>query len=212
MLLALLPVVRAEDSRFSLGIVALGAKAENYAEPARRFLVELTRRTQVDPHPEEGPRLVGQDLAGAPPFLWLAVGPGEIPPDFSEKLQRFLASGGTVFAEPATLPEGREALRLLEERLFPGRKPGFVEPEDLITRTFYFLNEDTSRHLSALEEKGRLVWISADAPVLRNVLNAREINAEDALRIGVNVVIYTLTGSYKNDLTHVRYLLRRRKH
>lgn len=208
--------VAAQDSRFAMGYLALGTAEAPLARGCARLLQELNARTQVDPAPE-GAQAVKPDLAAPPPFLWIGVGPAAgLDEALVERLQRFLAAGGTVFAEPDGAPGSLERLRELAGRVFPGRGPEQLKDGDLLTRTFFFLAPATAPLLRARLEAGRVAWVDACVPVGRAMdVGARvtggAMSDEEAVRLGVNMAVYTLTGSYKDDLTHLRYLFRRRK-
>lgn len=202
------------ESRFGAAYLELGARVMNIEQAGAAVMTELNHRTQVDPLPVGSWKALGGDFESPPPFVWIIVGAhAVIDAKLVEHLQRFLASGGTVFVEPEPGVGAQEKLRDLTERVFPKERPSVVDKSDLITRTFYFLDDQAISSLKVLEQSGRLVWISSTLPVLRHVADnvGDHPERESAVRIAVNVVIYTLTGDYKNDLTHVRYLLRRRK-
>lgn len=192
------------------------AAAEPQLLAGGEFLVqELNRRTQVDPFPDGGFRMLTAELEDVPPFLWIAVGAGaRIDQALSEKLERFMASGGTVFAEPDGSAVALEKLRNLAGRLFRDQAPKPLSEGDLPARTFYFLSPASMEKLRIKKAAGRLVWIDSSVPVLKALAEHGKESSEmgeEAIRASINIVMYTLTGSYKDDLTHVRYLLRRRK-
>ena len=200
-----------ENSRFSIAGLALGISPTKLQSSGITFLSELGRRTQVDPDPREGWSWTDNKLSNTRPFIWLIVGPSAaITPDLVVRLQRFMAMGGTILAESSTAPLARSLLQKLREELFRDKKHYALKKNDLLTRTFYILPPEISSRFRLISAFDRVVWIESQKPLLK-LMSGSAHSRELAIRAGINIVIYTLTGSYKDDLTHVNYLMRRKK-
>jgi len=198
-----------ELSRFSVGGLNIGENVVVLNRGKDDLLRELERRTQVDPDVQAGWVWVSQSLENSPPLLWLvlknaALADRELP----QRLQRFMAMGGTVFIENAGL--GQDELNAFRELVFPDKSAAAVAKDELLTRTFYILPPEVAARFKTVRQAGRVVWIESPMPMLSRlsgVTNDREMS----IRAAINIVLYALTGSYKDDLTHMRYLMRRRK-
>lgn len=202
-------VFSSELSRFSVGGLNLGESIANLNLGKDELIKELQRRTQVDPDLQKGWVWVNQDLKDAPPFLWIVLKSGTLyDKELPQRLQRFMAMGGTVFVENASFSQ--KELTELREKVFPKKEARAVDKDELLTRTFYILPPDISARFKTLRQAGRVVWVESPGPLLSK-LSGSSRDREMSVRASINLVLYSLTGSYKDDLTHMRYLMRRRK-
>lgn len=156
-----------------------------------------------------------------------------------QRLDRFMKTGGTLvidtadadrdFGEGLAGPGAARLRALLANLDLPPLEP--VPPDHVLTKSFYLLQEFPGRHAH-----GRL-WVEASrggadhdgvatiivgsngwaaawardahGNPLYPVMPGGEIQRERALRFGVNLVMYALTGNYKADQVHVPALLER---
>jgi hypothetical protein len=198
-----------ELSRFSVGGLNLGESIATLNQGKDELIKELQRRTQVDPDLQKGWVWVNQDLKNAPPFLWIVLKTSSLyDKELPQRLQRFMAMGGTIFVENASFSQ--KELTELREKVFPKKEARSVDKDELLTRTFYILPPDISTKFKTLRQAGRVVWVESPGPLLSK-LSGSSREREMAVRSSINLVLYSLTGSYKDDLTHMRYLMRRRK-
>jgi hypothetical protein len=160
-------------------------------------------------------------------------------PQAIEKLNRYLAVGGMVFFDTADQnligmssgDLGPGAQRLMEltagldvPRLMP------IPPDHVLTRSFYLLRDFPGRWIGGTlwveVPRGRVndgvsgvivgsndyaaAWATDDLgqPIFP-VTPGGERQREMASRLGVNVVMYALTGNYKSDQVHVQTILER---
>jgi hypothetical protein len=94
--------------------------------------------------------------------------------------------------------------------VFPDQKLRALKQDELLMRTFYILTPKMSSSLKTISRAGRVVWVEAARPLLKG-LSRSTAQREQRLRTCVNIVLYALTGSYKDDLTHLKFLMRRQK-
>ena len=198
-----------ELARFDLGGLYL-CKNSPPVESARQLIRELNQRTQVDPHDDAWHWMTNSDILKAPPLLWIFVeAQTVITKDIIDPIQRYLSNGGTIMIEGTGL-SSQNSIRQLREALFTQKDIRPLAPDALLTRTFYILPPHISSSLKTMFKGGRVVWIESSTPLLSDLshnMSSREMN----VRACLNIVLYTLTGSYKDDLTHLKYLMRRRK-
>jgi hypothetical protein len=198
----------------------------------------LNRRTAVDAGAPMPVDIEHDELVFFPLLYWPVV-PGEQPPSPQavERINKFLATGGTIlfdtqdqgqntpFSAGATQQRLQQVATGLE---IPTLMP--VPPEHVLTKSFYLMQEFPGRW------SGGTLWVEpADDAVNDGVANAivgsndyagawavdqngRALHAtvpggepqrELAYRFGVNLVMYALTGNYKNDQVHVPAILER---
>ena len=194
----------------------------------------LNRRTAVDAaEPMEVD--VEHDPLVFFPLLYWAVTPGETPPSPQaiERLNRFLATGGTILFDTRDQGgSGEDAQAMLQQLAhgldIPPLEP--VPPDHVLTKSFYLMQEFPGRWSS-----GKL-WVEPAEDVVNDgvssvivggndwagawaidgsgrplfpVVPGGEQQREMAYRFGVNLVMYALTGNYKSDQVHVPAILER---
>ena len=155
------------------------------------------------------------------------------------KVNDYLRNGGTILfdlREPAgggglfgQMSRGSQALRRLTQGIdVPPLRP--VPPEHVLTKAFYLLSDFPGRH------EGGQLWVedteTAGGDGVASVIVASndyvgawavdeigrprfavspggERQREMSYRVGVNIVMYALTGNYKADQVHVPAILER---
>jgi hypothetical protein len=145
-------------------------------------------------------------------------------------LRAFLALGGVIFVddfEPTSGAFGRAARRELA-RVVPDGAVIPINEENVIFRTFYLIRRAVGRvegpaGLEAIVRGGapQVIFSSHDVTgaLARSptgidtiaVSPGGEPQRERAVRLAVNVAMYVLCSSYKDDQVHARYLMGRRK-
>jgi hypothetical protein len=213
--------VAAVDDVSRAGLVGLGNVL------SRRTAVETAEPMEVDPETD--------DLIFFPLIYWPIVAEQPaLSPRAVERINRFLATGGTIFFD--TRDQGESALGGAGERLrqlvvglnIPALAP--VPPDHVLTKSFYLMQEFPGRYA------GGQLWIEpaedrvndgvatviigsndyagawavdANGRPAYAVVPGGEQQREMALRFGVNLVMYALTGNYKSDQVHVPAILER---
>ncbi len=194
-----------------------------------RLLYEMIQTTSVECRTDV-PRfdLSGDDLFEHP-FAVIVGTDGFAPPseEAVEKLGRYLSYGGMLLIDDSTGaddgPFDRSARDLLA-RMFPTRPLAPLPTDHSIYRSFFLLNRPVGRI-------DRFPWLEAVtvgtfSPVIlmRNDLsgalersaNGSDVNAvvpggerqrREAVKLGVNLMMYALTADYKRDIAHVRQLM-----
>ena len=173
------------------------------------------------------------------PLLYWPVAEGQQLPSAKaiDKLNHYLATGGTILFD--TRDQGdRNAATAFEtqqrlQRLVAGLKiPPLVPlpPDHVLTKAFYLMQDFPGRwsggRLWIEPTEGKVndgvasiivgsndfagAWaIDGQGRPLYAVVPGGEQQREMALRFGVNLVMYTLTGNYKTDQVHVPAILER---
>jgi hypothetical protein len=198
-----------EPARFNLGGLNLRKKSPPQ-ESTKQLIRELNQRTQVDPQDHAWQWMTIKNILNSPPLLWIFVDEkSTIAKDVIDPLQRYLSNGGTIMIE-GTGPTSQGVMRKFREALFTKKEIRPLASDALLTRTFYILPPYISSSLKTMLKGGRVVWIESSSPLLSD-LERNHSSREMKVRACLNITLYTLTGSYKDDLTHLKYLMRRRK-
>ncbi|MGE0254316.1 MAG: DUF4159 domain-containing protein [Alphaproteobacteria bacterium] len=199
--------------------------------------VALATRTSVEPGEPIAIDLRRDELAFFPLLYWPMTPSQTVPGDAARaRLNEFLRHGGTILFDTrdqagATSGSGAgtQALRRLVAGLdVPPLVP--VPPDHVLTKAFYLLQEFPGRYT------GGALWVQQPdmrvndgvSPVVVSgndfaaawaidgagrpmfpVVPGGDRQREMALRFGINLVMYALTGNYKADQVHVPAILER---
>jgi len=205
----------------------------------RSLTTILTRRTSFEPGEPVAIDISKDELAFFPFLYWPItqsfVGPD---PATISRINSYMLSGGTILFDTrdaqAAIPEltgvkttaNQLHLRRLLTRLdIPPLEP--VPADHVLKKSFYLLQNFPGRWRDGplWTETGGTKRISGilvgandyaaawarnrDGNWLFPVSPGGEVQRENALRAGVNIVLYALTGNYKADQVHVPAILQR---
>ena len=217
-------------SRLDVAEIVLPSGTTSRPAAWQRLLFEVIQSTSVECNPEavqvspEDPRLFEH------PFS-VMVGTGALPElsDVAvEQIRRYLAYGGFLVLDDATGSPGGgfdRSIRRLCVRLFPTRPLSPLPSDHSIYRSFFLLDRPLGRVAVTDVLEGvtvgpitPLVYCANDlsgaldrAPDGRDhypVTPGGEHQRREALKLGINLVLYSLTSNYKHDAAHVLELMR----
>jgi hypothetical protein len=199
-----------------------------FVEP---IIEELELRTSIDG--EKDRRVTGFTDPNLffYPFLYMA-GKYEFEPFSSEEreiLRRFLAYGGFLFAEDAMGAKGfgfDRAFRAEMKQIFPNSELKRLPPDHSVYRSFYLIESIGGRQKVNPYLEG--VTLDTWTPVIysQNDLSGAwsrdrygrwinecvpggEVQRSSAFKVGINIIVYSLTSDYKKDLIHHPFIKRR---
>ena len=197
-----------------------------------RWAFELTRRTSAPARLR--PTTVRPDdnaLLAEPFAIW--GGDADVPSLTSREvkgLRRFLALGGILLVDdfaPETGVFTKAAKRELG-RVITDRAPVSIGAENVLFRSFYFLKRPLGRVegpakieayvrggspqviFSAHDLLGALARSSNDTYAVQLTPGTDPLQREKATRLAVNIAMYVLCSTYKDDQVHAPFLMRRR--
>jgi hypothetical protein len=197
----------------------------------RRLAWEVRKRTSIDVDLEPGGARLDDPSIFESPFLYWA-GDREFPA-LSEAevigLRRFVRFGGFVLIDdnaPETNGFDRSIRRELS-RAFPEDPLRALTNTHTVFRSFYLLARPEGRvrgpdEFEAIEMADRVAvlysrhdlggaWARDNlASWIHPVVPGGEEQRERAIRLGVNVVMYSLCLDYKDDQVHAPFIMRRR--
>ena len=217
-----------QGDRFVWAQLQLGAGWDPYPDAPARILAWLGEVTSARVAPERRVLRLDDPALFASPFLYLAG--SEAPPELGEadlrRLRQYLAGGGTLWIEDSTGgPPGtfdawtRRTLALL----LPDAPLKPLPTDHVLYRTFFLLRGPTGRvERGALEGAawgGRAAVLYSRDDILgawaRDALGhplkvcvpGGEGQRELARRLSLNLLMYSMTGSYKADAVHQAAIL-----
>ena len=196
----------------------------------------LNQRTAVEAAQPVGVDLRHDEIAFYPLLYW-PVTETQPPPNavVADKLNRFMATGGTIFLDTREQPVGGASVRMtnnlrrLSTRLDLPPLTN-VPPGHVLTKSFYLMQDFPGRW------NGGAVWVEPEGEAAKDGVSRMIVGTNDwaaawaidelgqpiyptvpggerqremAYRFGVNLVMYTLTGNYKADQVHVPAILER---
>lgn len=189
--------------------------------------VFLRQTTRLDPVMERRIFRVSDDALFESPFV-AAAGRGEL--SFSEtelnRLRDYLSAGGFLFLDDteasAVSPFSRTA-RVLPDRLFAGARWRPVPHDHALYRSFFLLRSASGRKrvdpsLQGLWLADRLVAVWSSNDLLGALARDRrgqpllpcepggESQREESARLFVNIVMFSVTGTYKTDAVHQPFI------
>jgi hypothetical protein len=145
-------------------------------------------------------------------------------------LQRFLALGGVMFVDDFDPDGGAFAKAAKRElmRVVPDGAPISVGNENVLFRSFYLLRRPIGRvegsaKLDVIMRGGQPQIIFSTQDLLGalarspsgthpfNVSPGGEPGREQSMRFAVNIAMYVLCSTYKDDQVHAPFLMRRRR-
>lgn len=213
-----------------LAYIQTGDSATDSASDAglRGLAQALKARTSVRPAGIAGLDIEHDDVSPYPFLYWPVT---NAQPALSAaaraRLNTYLQQGGLILFDTQDGSEGTSPnanlQRLTSGLNLPALAP--VSPEHVLTRSFYLLhgfsgrltegqlwaeatpagsNDSVSSILVGSNDWAG-AWQSGQSPTLAGTSRVRE----QALRAGINMVMYALTGNYKSDQIHVSTLLER---
>jgi Domain of unknown function (DUF4159)/Aerotolerance regulator N-terminal len=215
------------------GDAATDARARAGLEGLSRV---LAARTSVEPGAVIAVDPSKTDLALFPLLYWLLPDtPTETSVESARALDRYMKSGGVIFVDSRGAGREQAAARAIARVALRGIEAPPLEPVPeghVLTKAFYILRGFPGRYqnarlwvetaasaaASANDGVSPLIvgdgdWASAWAsapPILSfGPTSPAQRSQEIAARVGVNIVLYALTGNYKADQVHFETLLKR---
>lgn len=196
----------------------------------QRVLFEVIQSTSIEANPQavqldpEDPELF------AHPFSVL-IGAEALPPlsdNAARQLHRYLTYGGFLLIDDASgVPDGpfAQSVRRLCARLFPTRTLSPLPNQHSIFRSFFLLDQPYGRTMARDYLEGvtvgpitPLVFCANDVSGALDrgtdgrdrypVVPYGETQRREALKLAINLVLYSLTSNYKHDQAHVAELMR----
>jgi hypothetical protein len=192
---------------------------------------ELELRTSIDAAKERRIMALSEPDLFFCPFLYMA-GRYEFEPFTQQEreiLRRFLTYGGFLFAEDTVGAKGfgfDQAFRREMKQVLPNYELKMLPPDHSVYQSFYLIGSFGGRQKVNSYLEG--IAIDTWTPVIysQNDLTGAwsrdrygkwvhecvpggELQRKAAFKIGINIIVYSLTSDYKRDLVHHPFIKRR---
>lgn len=216
-------------------LVAGGTRGAARTSAPARWSWELVQRTSAPARLKPTQVRADDPSVVDAPFLWLSGDTGltALTPQEISGLRKFFALGGVLLVDDAGVSEdgtpsafGRSAREQIA-RVLPDTSPIALGQDHVLFKTFYLLRRAEGRvagpkTLEAIVRGGRVevIFSSHDigGALARGATGAWEnpvvpggdLQRERAIRLAVNIAMYTLCSNYKDDQVHAPFLMRRR--
>lgn len=218
-------------SKVDIAELQLGAGTLSRPSAWSRLLYELSHTTSVECEPTPAQvTLEGTDLFEHPFCVLVGNDAFELPSEEGlEQLARFLSYGGVLFCDDTSGAQDSPfdaSVRRLARALFPTRPLAPLPPNHSLYRAFFLINKPVGRidRFDGIEgvSVGNLTpfmhfrndlsgALERDDTGRQNTVVGQlggEAQRRQAVMLGVNLVMYTITSNYKSDQAHVAELLR----
>lgn len=155
--------------------------------------------------------LLAELQSSAPPLLVLALDrlPAVDATAAAEPLRPFLRAGGTLWVLNSAVWNAREAVDSWTRRLVRATGAGaglaVIPADGVLYRSFFYLPAGQASLLEGSRSEGRFSILYSPFWVGQARLG------RERFRLAVNVLEYALCGDYKDEQTHIEYLLKRRR-
>lgn len=219
-----------DEALVDIAELDLGSGTLSRPNAWKRLLYEIIQTTSVECDTRPVTVAPDDEALFQHPFLVL-VGDGgfdKVDSKGLEQLQRFLQYGGFLLIDDTTGADNGDfdgAVRRLVARLFPTRPLGPLPSDHSVYRTFFLLQRPLGRLARHRFLEG--VTVGNVSPVIycRNDLSGAldrgpdgrstyscvpggELQRREGIKLGINLVLYSLTANYKKDQAHVRQLMK----
>ncbi len=223
-------VVHALGNRFVLAqLKAQGAviQWDPYPRVGSDILAFLQQTTSVKADPNR--RVVSlkdSALFQAPFMIYTGSGQCGFGAEEREALKRYLSGGGLLFVEDLACESGGSfdySFRAELKKMFPDKAMSVLSRNHAIYRSFYLLRgvggrKMTHNYLEGLDLDGRTAVIYSQNDVLGawakdlfgNYLHVCEPGGEaqrwESQKLMMNIILYSVTGTYKTDTIHLPFI------
>jgi len=219
-----------ESSRIDVCELDLGPGTLSRPNAWKRLLYEVKQTTSVEAEarsvrlPPDDPEMFAHPFA----VLLGDGGFAGVSGTGLEQIERYLQYGGFLLIDDTSASEKGPfdaAVRRLLSRLYPTRPLGPLPPDHSLYRSFFLLKRPLGRVDRFPFLEGITVGNLTPVVYSRNDLSGAldrgddgrpafscvpggERQRREAIKLGMNLVLYSLTANYKKDQAHVRQLMK----
>jgi hypothetical protein len=221
---------REPGNRFILAQLKTGpdsSRWDPYPLAAKDILSFLQQTTSVKTVPERRILSLRDPALFESPFLlYSGAGTCSFSKEEREILKRYLAGGGFLFAEDRAGEKGGSfdhSFRKELKQIFQDENLGIIPREHAVYRSFYLLRtvagrKLTNHYLEGVEIDGRMAVVYSQNDIFGawakdlfgNFLYPCDPGGEaqrwESQKLMMNVILYSLTGSYKTDQIHLPFI------
>lgn len=222
-----------EGSKFQFAQVTFNGNSDPRPRAYKRLMSSLELRTSVQvSYNRKTLSLADPDLFNYP-FLYLAGGSSfeSLSPEERRKVRKYLKLGGTLIIDDVSGKEDSNFDTQIRKELvniIPEVPLTPIEHDHVVYKSFYLLNSVSGRKVIQPYLEG-ITFRDEDRTAVfysRNdlggawsedefgkwefeVIPGGEAQRERAIRLGINMIMYALTGNYKKDQVHTPFIKKR---
>ncbi|MFH0976792.1 MAG: DUF4159 domain-containing protein [Spirochaetota bacterium] len=204
--------LRAEDFKFiELTFDGHPANNKQFFSVIKR---ELEEKTSIRISPDYYATISSSSLSNGQlpelPYLWILGCPDRLSQKLARALTDFIERGGIIFADLSGAGETSQCRAMLKEiSLKISGSAGFLPlPKDHpVYKSFYLINSENLKGADISITTKRTAMIISENKIMQRMA----VREDKALKAGVNIVLYMLSGNYKSDQIHTRQILNRLK-
>jgi hypothetical protein len=216
---------------FVFGQITYDGQWDPYPETWQDILQFIATATSIRTGSQRRTLSLDDDAVYETPFIVL-LGNGTLPPLNArqrERLRRYLSNGGLLFAEDSTGMRGSSfdvAFRSEMERLFPEYRLTRLKSDHPLFKAYYLLRgvggrRLTNTYLEGIDIAGRTAVIYSQNDVIGAWAKDRfgnflwectpggQSQRFEAQKLMLNIIMYSVTGTYKSDAIHQPYINRK---
>lgn len=222
-----------EGSEFQFAQVRYDGNWDSRPRAYRRLMSSLELRTSVNVSDQRKSIEIGDPDLFQYPFLYMAGNSSFEPfsPEERRRLKKFLKLGGTLIIDDTSgTKDSSFDIQIREElaNIIPEVPLAPINHDHVIYKSFYILNSASGRkvvqpYLEGItfrdEDRTSVIYSRNDLGGAWSedefgkwefeVIPGGEAQRERAFRLGINMVLYALTGNYKKDQVHTPFIKRR---
>ncbi len=144
------------------------------------------------------------------PYLWITEcgNPGRLSPEFAEALSGFIEKGGIVFIDLSSAsPSCIKFFNDLGLKISGSPGLNVLAQDHPVYKSFYLIKPERLTGADVSVSTKRTALIISENNLIKRIYS-RDGNA---VKTGLNIVLYMLSGNYKSDQIHTRQILNRIK-
>lgn len=227
------PLMSGHGNRFVLSQLKYDGDWDPYPQIYGAIFDEIEKLTDIPVYREREIVTLNDDRHYEYPFL-LVMGNSELrlTEEQKQRLRRFIDRGGFVFFDDSLAdtagPFGR-SVKTLMEQLYPSRSFYFLPPDHAVYRSFFLLRKTAGRKMSRPAMEGldiggqgggenRTAVIYCPNDLMGSWMKDNlgqylfpcepggELQRWEAFKLTINVIYFSLTGTYKKDAVHQPFI------
>ncbi len=217
-----------QGSRFVISQLKFPGNWDPYPGVFSQLKHYLTNTTSIRVMPQRRVLEAGDKKLFYSPFI-IFTGKGAYPPFSSgeiRNLKRYIRGGGLIMIDSAGDEAFKESVNRTMKRIFPDKEFTPIPDDHAVFRSFYLVKFVSGRHirkpyLEGIEVEGRVGVILSENDIwgawqrdrmgnfAQTLLPGRPGQRKEAVKLALNIAIYSVCGTYKSDPVHIPHIERK---
>ncbi|MFW6134380.1 MAG: DUF4159 domain-containing protein [Elusimicrobiota bacterium] len=214
-----------QGTKFVYSQIKFNGNWDPHPETFNQVKYYLENTTSIRMLPERRTITLDDDMLFFSPFI-IFTGRGKYP-SFTEKqilnLRRYLQGGGILFIDTAGDREFSECVHRTIKRVLPDKNFKKIPSEHALFRSFYLIDYVSglavnNPYLEGIYVESRIAVIKSNNDLVgvwprdrlgnwkNNVIPGKLNQRIEAIKLYLNIIMYSVCGTYKNDPVHQPYI------